>query len=86
MAGRVRLVLHGTNDFTPDLLHRCIDAGVSKINVNKLVLDDYLTQLHEQAGTIPLTQLMEKGVESVASSHKKQMDICRSSNRSLGKR
>lgn len=32
--GRVRLALHGTNGFKPDLMKACVKAGVSKINVN----------------------------------------------------
>ena len=35
--GRARLVLHGTNDFSPELSKACIEAGVSKFNVKVLI-------------------------------------------------
>jgi fructose-bisphosphate aldolase class II len=41
IAGRAIIALHGTNGFPADLMKRCIAAGATKINVNKLVLDDY---------------------------------------------
>lgn len=61
----VRVVLHGTNDFPEDIMSKCIKGGVSKINVNKLVLDDYNNYLKAAAPTTPLTKLMEEGVEQV---------------------
>ena len=43
--GRVRLVIHGTNGFSDELTQQCVAAGISKINVNKLVLGDYNAHL-----------------------------------------
>jgi fructose-bisphosphate aldolase class II len=63
-AGRVRIVLHGTNGFPDEITQRCIAAGVSKINVNKLVLDDYNTHLKANASTLPQTQLIDEGIQS----------------------
>ncbi|CZS96130.1 related to fructose-bisphosphate aldolase [Rhynchosporium graminicola] len=63
--GKVRIVLHGTNGFKPELLQRCIAAGVSKINVNKLVLDDYFDHLKAKVSKLTTTALMEEGVEKV---------------------
>lgn len=74
--GRVRLVLHGTNDYEPDLMKKCIAAGVSKINVNKLVLDEYYAHLYASAGKMPHTQLIEEGIEKVAQTTIKWMEIC----------
>lgn len=82
--GRVRIVLHGTNGYPPELLQRCIQAGVSKINVNKLVLDGYTKHLHANAAKMPLTELMEKGVAEVARLQGEQMDICGSSGKASG--
>lgn len=59
----VRVVLHGTNDFSEEVMARCIRGGVSKVNVNKLVLDDYNRFVAEAAATTPITKLMEGGVE-----------------------
>ncbi len=55
--GRVRLVLHGTNSFPEDVMQKCIKGGVTKVNVNKLVLDDYLVHLQEKGSTASLTTL-----------------------------
>ncbi|KAF5491209.1 Presilphiperfolan-8-beta-ol synthase [Colletotrichum fructicola] len=46
--GRVRVALHGTNGFPSDLMRQCIAAGATKINVNKLVLDEYYMHLKHQ--------------------------------------
>lgn len=61
----VRLVLHGTNSFEGDLIDRCVKGGLTKLNVNKLVLEDYHTFLGEKAKILPTTELMEKGVRKV---------------------
>ncbi|KAK7509514.1 tagatose 1,6-diphosphate aldolase [Phyllosticta citriasiana] len=79
--GRVRIALHGTNSFAPELMKQCIAAGVSKINVNKLVLDDYLDHFAANAGKIPLTTLMEQGVEQVIGLTAKWMEWCGSAGK-----
>ncbi|KAK6530521.1 hypothetical protein TWF694_003865 [Orbilia ellipsospora] len=79
--GRVRVVLHGTNDFPEDVMKRCIKQGVSKVNVNKLVLDDYLVHLQSNASKLNLTKLMEEGVEHVIRSMEWQMDVCGSTDK-----
>ncbi|CCT72098.1 related to fructose-bisphosphate aldolase [Fusarium fujikuroi IMI 58289] len=79
--GRVRVVLHGTNDFPEDIMKACIKGGVSKVNVNKLVLDDYLIHIQEQASKINLTTLMEEGVEKAQKLTEWQMDVCGSSGK-----
>ncbi|KAI1638791.1 ketose-bisphosphate aldolase [Biscogniauxia mediterranea] len=80
-AGRVRLVLHGTNDFPADVTRRCIAGGVSKVNVNKLVLDDYLAHLKAKAPTASLTTLMEEGVKEIQKRVEWQMDVCGSTGK-----
>ncbi|KAF5652806.1 tagatose 1,6-diphosphate aldolase [Fusarium sp. NRRL 25303] len=79
--GRVRVVLHGTNDFPEDIMKACIKGGVSKVNVNKLVLDDYLVHIKEQASKLNLTTLMEEGVEKAQKLTEWQMDVCGSSGK-----
>ncbi|KLO90211.1 fructose-bisphosphate aldolase [Fusarium fujikuroi] len=79
--GRVRVVLHGTNDFPEDIMKACIEGGVSKVNVNKLVLDDYLIHIKEQASKLNLTTLMEEGVEKAQKLTEWQMDVCGSSGK-----
>ncbi|KAI5357702.1 Putative fructose-bisphosphate aldolase, class-II, aldolase-type TIM barrel [Septoria linicola] len=74
--GRVRLVLHGTNGFQDELTRECIQRGISKINVNKLVLEDYNKHLQANAKNMILTQLMEEGVRHVVAMQAHQMDAC----------
>jgi fructose-bisphosphate aldolase class II len=79
--GRVRIVLHGTNDFPEGIMKSCIEGGVSKVNVNKLILDDYLQHLKRNAATLPLTTLMEEGVKEVQRLMEWQMDVCGSTGK-----
>jgi fructose-bisphosphate aldolase class II len=72
----VRLVLHGTNGFAPELMKKCIEAGVSKINVNRLVLDDYYTHLRSQVNQLTHTSLIEQGVKKVTAQTIEWMEIC----------
>lgn len=77
----MRLVLHGTNGFAPELMTKCIEAGVSKINVNRLVLDDYYAHLHSQVAKVPHTTLIEEGVDKVIAQTMEWMDICKSAGK-----
>ncbi|PPJ55832.1 hypothetical protein CBER1_01614 [Cercospora berteroae] len=61
----IRVVLHGTNDFPEDIMNACIKRGVSKINVNKLVLEDYTEYVQKEAASTPITKLMEESVQKV---------------------
>ncbi len=79
--GRVRIVLHGTNGFKPDLLQKCIKAGVTKINVNRMVLDDYTAYLKENAAILPQTKLMEEGTIKTRDLTMKWMEICGSAGK-----
>ncbi|KAK1476548.1 tagatose 1,6-diphosphate aldolase [Colletotrichum abscissum] len=76
IAGRVRVALHGTNGFPPDLMKQCIAAGATKINVNRLVLDDYYTHLRSQVTRLPHTTLIEEGTSNVIRQTKEWMEIC----------
>ncbi|KAK0372762.1 hypothetical protein CLIM01_09881 [Colletotrichum limetticola] len=78
IAGRVRVALHGTNGFPPDLMKQCIAAGATKINVNRLVLDDYYTHLRSQVTRLPHTTLIEEGTSNVVRQTKEWMEICES--------
>ncbi|KAE8387879.1 ketose-bisphosphate aldolase [Aspergillus alliaceus] len=59
--GRARLVLHGTNDSSPELAKACIRAGVTKFNVNKLVTGE---------GIKVLARSMERWMDIMGSSGK----------------
>lgn len=79
--GRVQIVLHGTNEFPTDIMAKCIERGVTRINVNKLVLSDYNAYVKENTGKIPLTQLMEKGTSLIQKQMEDWMDAIGSSGK-----
>ena len=79
--GRVGLVLHGTNDFTPKLMEQCLAAGVTKLNVNKLLLEVWNVHLRENASTKSLLQLMDDGMDILQEETERWMDIIKSSGR-----
>ncbi|TKA76080.1 hypothetical protein B0A49_03009 [Cryomyces minteri] len=72
--GQVQIVLHGTNEFPPDILQKCIKSGVTRINVNKLVLHKYNAYVEENTGKVPLTELMEKGTQLIQGLIEEHMD------------
>lgn len=78
--GRARLVLHGTNDFSPELSKACIEAGVSKFNVNKLVLDPWYDYIRANINK-PITQVIDEGIEVLIQSMERWMDIMGSSGK-----
>ncbi|KAI0098990.1 ketose-bisphosphate aldolase [Hypoxylon sp. NC0597] len=79
--GRVVIALHGTNGFSADLLQKCIVEGCTKINVNRLVLDDYYSHLKQNVSTMSHTQLMEEGTQKVIDLTVKWMGICKSAGK-----
>lgn len=60
---RVGLVLHGASedDFDEALFRKCIDAGVSKCNINGAMNQEYTKLQAEKAGKISLTALIDEG-------------------------
>lgn len=70
------MALHGTNGFPPDLMKKCIAAGATKINVNRLVLDNYYAHLQSQVLHLPHTTLIEEGRSKVIQQTKEWMGIC----------
>lgn len=65
VAGRVRLVVHGTNDWEEDVIKTCVRNGCVKVNVNKLVLLDYNNYLKANAASTSLTAMMEEGTKKI---------------------
>ena len=65
-------------------MKKCISEGVAKVNVNKLVLDDYSDYLRANVGKVSQTKLMEQGVEMVVRQTMEWMEICGSTGRSKG--
>lgn len=56
-------------------MKRCVAAGVTKINVNRLVLDHYYEHLRANVDKMPHTQLIEEGIQKVADLTIKWMEI-----------
>lgn len=77
----IRLCLHGTNDFTPELIHKNVAHGMSKINVNKLVLDTHLEFFEASANKLPLTDLLDKGNDLLTERMEYWMDVFGSSGK-----
>lgn len=73
--------MHGTNGFEPELLKKCIAAGTTKINVNRMVLDDYNDYIKAYAHKVPQTKLMEESTEKVVNLTVKWMEICQSAGK-----
>ncbi|KAF2658467.1 tagatose 1,6-diphosphate aldolase [Lophiostoma macrostomum CBS 122681] len=78
---RVSIALHGTNGFSPALLEKCIAEGCTKINVNRIVLDNYYAHLRQHAATLTHTQLMEEGTQKVVDLTVRWMGICGSAGK-----
>lgn len=75
------MVLHGTNEFPPDIMAKCIERGVTRINANKLVLSEYNDFIAQKTGKIPLTQVIEDGTTII----QKQMEFWMDHIKSSGK-
>lgn len=72
--GRVHIVLHGTNEFIPEILNKCIERGVTRVNVNKMVLSDYFEYVNANTGKVPLTTLLEEGTRLIQKQCERWMD------------
>ena len=79
--GRVQIVLHGTNGFPPDIMQKCISYGVTRVNVNKLVMDPYFEYAEKNTGKKPLTSLMNEGTDLIQKACEDWMDHIGSSGK-----
>lgn len=79
--GRVRLVVHGTNDWPEVTTKACVSRGCVKVNVNKLVLLDYQNYLRGSAASTPLTTLMEEGTKKIQKLTEWAIEVCGSQNK-----
>lgn len=77
---RVKIALHGTNGFSPELTRRCIDAGTTKINVNKLLLECWSRFLQQNAH-LSIVQLIDQGIEILQKETERWMVVCGSAGR-----
>lgn len=67
---RVCLVLHGAGAewFEQELLRKCIDCGIAKVNINDGFNNDFIHVMKTEAGTTPLTGLLEKATNAMQKS------------------
>lgn len=75
------LALHGTHPVSDELFKKAIRCGVSKINVNRTVRDDYTAFVTKEAGNLELTELKTQAVEVYTRSIERVMDLFGSSGR-----
>lgn len=80
---RVRLVLHGAHEdyFREELLHKCIDAGMAKFNINGPVNAAYLKVQGELTGKAPLTTIIEEQTKAMQLVIEEHMDWLKSTGK-----
>ncbi|KAE8396013.1 ketose-bisphosphate aldolase [Aspergillus alliaceus] len=78
---KVRLVLHGADPFTEEIFSKCIDCGVSKVNINKVLNNEYVRVQKEKAGRVPLTALLEEATNEMQKAVERCMDMLKSTGR-----
>ncbi|KAL2215073.1 fructose-bisphosphate aldolase [Thermoascus aurantiacus ATCC 26904] len=72
---KVRLVLHGSDPFTEEIFQRCIKAGVAKVNINKVMNNEYLRVQRERAGKGPVTAVIEEATNAMQKAVERCMDM-----------
>ncbi|KAL4726887.1 hypothetical protein ACLX1H_005779 [Fusarium chlamydosporum] len=73
--GRAVMALHGTNDFSPQIIQDCIEAGAVKLNVNKLLLQVWHVHLKDNIH-LPLMQRVDEGMKVLQAEVERWMDVC----------
>lgn len=56
-------------------MQACIKGGMTRCNVNELVLHKYSKYVEENTGKVPLTELMAKGTDLIQELIEHQMDV-----------
>lgn len=79
--GKVTLVMHGTNEFNEGILRDCVKAGMTRLNVNQLVIHKYEDYCKEAGGRAPLTEFMDKSSELIQERIEWMMDVIGSTGR-----
>jgi fructose-bisphosphate aldolase class II len=75
VGNKVRLVLHGADPFTEEIFQKCIRCGVSKININKVMNNEYVRVQAERQGKAPLTTVLEEATDAMQKAIEKCMDM-----------
>jgi len=77
----VRLVLHGTDGFDDGHYDKCIERGITKVNINKTMNKRYMNLQNENHGKLGLTELMEKGTDVMQEAVEACIDMLESSGK-----
>lgn len=72
---KVRLVLHGADPFTTEIFQKCISHGVAKVNINKVMNNEYLRVQAAQADKLGLTALHEQVTDAMQAAVERCMDM-----------
>ena len=75
----MRLVAHGTDPFDQEIYTKLMKAGITKVNINKVVNKKYMDLQGE--GGYGLTESMEKGTEVMQKELEGLMDMLGSSGK-----
>ncbi|KAF5608110.1 tagatose 1 6-diphosphate aldolase [Fusarium subglutinans] len=78
--GRAAMALHGTNDFTAEIMQDCIKAGTVKLNVNKLLLEVWHVHLKDNTHK-PFMQRVDEGIEILQAEVERWIEICGSAGK-----
>ncbi|KAF2488821.1 putative fructose-bisphosphate aldolase [Lophium mytilinum] len=65
VGNKVELVLHGSDPFTKEIFGKCIQHGVSKVNINKVLNAPCQKVWAEKSGKIPFTALIEEATKEM---------------------
>lgn len=76
----VRLVLHGTDGFDPEIYVKCIGRGITKVNINGVMNKEYKKMRNEQPDLI-LMKMMEQGTKVMQAVVEHNMDMLGSSGK-----
>ncbi len=69
----VRLVLHGTDGFDKEIYKRCIEAGITKVNING-VLNTRYTKVQREGG-FGVSETMERGTKGMQEAVEECMEM-----------
>ncbi|GMF04717.1 catalytic activity protein [[Candida] boidinii] len=77
--------LHGTNEFSKELMQENIKHGITKLNINKLILQIYFHEMQSyyqgESGTkVGFTEAIDKSNEKLSECLEYWMNACGSSN------
>lgn len=79
--GKVKIALHGTNDFPEEVMRKCIKAGAIKLNVNKLLLEVGNEVLRQNGDKWGVPRLIDEQMKVIQAETERWMDVCGSSGK-----